>query len=100
MVSSTGVIKVHPGRILNPGFDPTNSTWYREAVVTNATVLTKYRNFPYIQTFSKAIRVKRQLKYVQAFDVKTENIFLNFNAQDTEFKVVTSPDQPSLNESG
>lgn len=100
MVSSTGVIKVYPGRILNPGFDPTNSTWYREALITNATVLTKYRNFPYIQTFSKAIRFKRQLKYVQAFDVKTENIFLNFNTQDTEIKIVSSPYEPSLNESG
>ena len=100
MVSSTGVIKVYPGRILNPGFDPTNSTWYREALITNATVLTKYRNFPNIQTFSKAIRFKRQLKYVQAFDLKTENILLNLNAQDTDIKIVSSPDQPSLNESG
>ena len=65
--TSTGILKVFPGRIIKDGFDPTAENWFIKAKLFDEIVLTRYVSG--IGTLSKALWSEGMLKYVLAFDV-------------------------------
>ena len=61
-------MKVFPGRILESGFDPCNTIWYKKATESDDIILINYNDE--IGNLAKAYRFKGQLKFVAGFYVK------------------------------
>ena len=55
MVTSTGIMKVFPGRIIEPGYDPGFSSGFKKATKSEKIILTQYKRTN-IGTIAKAER--------------------------------------------